>query len=99
MRNLSELINKFGNEKIEGITDSEQVQIFNALKDLEMYQKIGTIAEFMGLKDKQIPKNPIKVDSGVYDYDFDYECPSCGENIDEYEHHCKCGQILNWSEE
>lgn len=49
--------------------------------------------------EKQIPKKPIKVDSGVYDYDFDYECPNCRGNIDEDEHHCKCGQTLDWSEE
>lgn len=48
--NLAELINKFDNEKIKGLTDLEQMQIFNALKDLEMYQKIGSIFEFMELK-------------------------------------------------
>lgn len=48
--NLAELIDKFDNEKISGLTDFEQVQIFNALKDLEMYQKTGLIAEFMELK-------------------------------------------------
>lgn len=51
IENLSELIDKFDNLKIKGITDLEQVQIFNALKYLEMYQKVGTIAEFMELKD------------------------------------------------
>lgn len=60
MRNLSELINKFDNEKIKGITDSEQMQIFNALKDLEMYQKVGTIAEFMALK------NPVKTNETIF---------------------------------
>lgn len=47
---LSELIDKFGNEKIKGITDFEQVQVFNALKYLDMYQKVGTIEKFMELK-------------------------------------------------
>lgn len=47
---LSELIDKFDNEKIKGITDFEQVQIFNALKYLDMYQKVGTIEKFMELK-------------------------------------------------
>lgn len=51
--NMEELINKFDNEKIKGLTDFEQVQIFNALKYLEMYEKIGTIAEFMELKRMQ----------------------------------------------
>lgn len=60
MRNLSELIDKFDNEKIKGIASSEQMQIFNALKDLEMYQKVGTIAEFMTLK------NPAKTDETIF---------------------------------
>lgn len=60
MRNLSELIDKFDNEKIKGITSSEEMQIFNALKDLEMYQKVGTIAEFMTLK------NPAKTDETIF---------------------------------
>lgn len=51
--NMEELINKFDNEKIKGLTDFEQVQIFNALKYLEMYEKIGTIAEFTELKRMQ----------------------------------------------
>lgn len=51
--NMEELINKFDNEKIKGLTDFEQVQIFNALKYLEMYEKIGIIAEFMELKRMQ----------------------------------------------
>lgn len=44
------MIEKFDNEKIKGLTDFEHIQIFNALKDLDMYQKIGTIAELMDLK-------------------------------------------------
>lgn len=48
--NLTALIQKFDNENIEGLTDLEQVQVFNALKYLEIYQKIGTIAELMDLK-------------------------------------------------
>ena len=47
---LSGLIDKFDNEKIKGLTDFEQVQIFNALKYLDMYQKVSTIEKFMELK-------------------------------------------------
>lgn len=97
MRNLLELINKFDNEKIDGITDSEQMQIFNALKDLEMYQKAGTIVEFMELKDKQIPKKPIKIHTSQKR--FYYSCPVCENRQDRQEKYCyECGQALNWSE-
>lgn len=50
---LTALIEKFDNEKIKGLTDLEQVQVFNALKYLEIYQKIGTIAELMDLKNNK----------------------------------------------
>lgn len=48
--NLSELIEKFDNEKIKGLTDFECIQVFNALKYLDMYQRVGTIEKFMELK-------------------------------------------------
>lgn len=48
---VSELIKKLDDEKMKGLTDFEYVQFFDALKDLEMYQKTGTIAEFMELKE------------------------------------------------
>lgn len=51
--NLTALIQKFDSEKIKGLTDLEQVQVFNALKYLEMYQKIGTVAELMDLKNNK----------------------------------------------
>lgn len=35
------------------MTDLEQLQVFNALKYLEIYQKIGTIAELMDLKSNE----------------------------------------------
>lgn len=47
---LSELIEKFDNEKIKGLTDFEYIQVFNALKYLDMYQRVGTIEKFMELK-------------------------------------------------
>lgn len=47
---LSELIEKFDNEKIKGLTDFECIQVFNALKYLDMYQRVGTIEKFMELK-------------------------------------------------
>lgn len=32
--------------------------------------------------------------------DWGYECPCCGNrDIDYSEHHCECGQMLDWSEE
>ena len=50
---LTGLINKLDNENIAGLTGSEQMRIFNALKYLDMYQKIGTVAEFLDLKNSR----------------------------------------------
>lgn len=54
---LTGLINKLDNENIAGLTGTEQMQLFNALKYLDMYQKIGTIAEFMDLKNSRKHKS------------------------------------------
>ena len=53
--------------------------------------------------EKQIPKKPKIIGeyplTSMYDY-WGYECPCCGNPLIDYpDHHCKCGQILNWSEE
>lgn len=61
---------------------------------IEEYQEAKAMA--IDALEKQIDKKPIKVDSGVYDYPFDFECPNCRENVDEDEHHCECGQKLCW---
>lgn len=49
--------------------------------------------------DKQIPKPPIR---GA---NLDYQCPVCGHCVGwvdalawETEHHCICGQAINWNE-
>lgn len=61
----------------------------------------------MGIEalEKQISKQPrIIVNEYPYGYsdvcDDPYEivCPACGEELDELEHHCKCGQAIDWSD-
>ena len=54
--------------------------------------------------EKQIPKRPDIWDNKYYfsptpNDDWGYECPCCGNrDIDYPEHHCICGQALDWSE-
>ena len=56
--------------------------------------------------EKQIPKKPIKKNPICYErtkdgqehFAFDYFCPNCNEQIKITEHHCKCGQALDWSD-
>jgi hypothetical protein len=55
--------------------------------------------------EKQIPKKPIIWENRYYfspipNDDWGYECPCCGnQEIDYPEHHCDCGQALDWTEE
>jgi hypothetical protein len=53
--------------------------------------------------EKQIPRQPIFWRNQYFDSRFEddwgYECPCCGNrDIDYPEHHCICGQALDWSE-
>lgn len=48
--------------------------------------------------EKQIPKKPDEYYdgySGGYPV-IEYTCPNCGEEVDDTDHHCVCGQTLNW---
>lgn len=67
--------------------------------------KAATVCAISALE-KQIPKKPIKknpicyaktIDGQEY-FAFKYFCPNCNEQIKLSEHHCKCGQALDWSE-
>lgn len=54
--------------------------------------------------EKQIPKIPIIWENKYYysptpNDDWGYECPCCGnQEIDYPEHHCTCGQALDWDD-
>ena len=55
---------------------------------------------------KQIPTNPVKKNPIVYqldkdgheEYAYDYHCPMCDKKIKLWEHHCPCGQAIDWSD-
>lgn len=53
---------------------------------------------------KQIPKTPMIWEEKYYysptpNDDWGYECPCCGnQEIDYPEHHCICGQALDWDD-
>ena len=44
--------------------------------------------------EKQIPKKPYKDnENGVYEKEH---CPSCYRSLFPNDHHCKCGQAIDW---
>ena len=47
--------------------------------------------------EKQIAKKPYKDnENGVYEK---YHCPTCHRSLFPNDHHCECGQKLDWSDE
>ena len=47
--------------------------------------------------EKQIAKKPYKDnENGVYEK---YHCPTCHRSLFPNDHHCKCGQVIDWSDE
>ena len=47
--------------------------------------------------EKQIPEKPkLDNDNGIYETEH---CPNCNRQLFPNEHHCRCGQALDWSDE
>lgn len=62
------------------------------------YKAIGTVEECRAAVEKQKPKKPVKR-SFIIPYKGIDVCPGCKEPINKKQHHCKCGQAIDWSEE
>ena len=43
--------------------------------------------------EKQVPKKPSQDSVGLYYFPT---CPNCHKELESYDHHCECGQALNW---
>ena len=47
--------------------------------------------------EKQTPKKPYKDnENGVYEKEH---CPSCHRSLFPNDHHCECGQAIDWSDD
>lgn len=77
--------------KMEMLGDSEQMK----------YAKQTAIEAL----EKQIPKRPVRSNPICYSktndkqeyYEYDYYCPICNQKLEIKEHHCHCGQNIDWS--
>ena len=105
MKVNDELLDKIiRSSKPSNLNYEEAIEIIKDLSDrgYKSYNK----AKQMAIKalEKQIPKEPIiwknkSYDSPVPNDDWGYECPCCGNReIDYPEHHCVCGQALDWKD-
>lgn len=50
--------------------------------------------------EKQIKQKPIEYYDGYADgYPvIEFSCPCCGTDVEDTDHHCICGQCIDWSE-
>ncbi len=69
----------------------------------DVYDDISKVDELLQLNKivskalkKQIPKKPSQDSIGLYYFPT---CPNCHKELESYDHHCECGQRLDWSEE
>lgn len=74
-------------------------EAIKALEEIQQYREIGTVEECREAREKQKKKRPIKILVDPFEYDYDYICPNCRNELDgpalaEYCHYC--GQAIQW---
>ena len=82
------------------MTNEEAIEIIKiAIAEVEWnYPMEYAIAFETAIKalEKQIPEKPkLDNDNGIYETEH---CPNCNRKLFPNEHHCKCGQALDWSD-
>ena len=85
-----------------------RIKIHNKIHAAEEFPRAIKITEALDMAiealEKQIPKRPLIYEERWYfsptpNDDWGYECPCCGnQEIDYPEHHCTCGQALDWDD-
>lgn len=82
------------------MTYEEAIKNINALnavcgqKGLYDAEFESALAIAISALEKQIPKKPYKDnENGVYEKEH---CPSCHRSLFPNDHHCECGQAIDW---
>lgn len=88
------------------------MEIKEAIEALRFYQlklyngiyreKTGAFDVAISALEKQIPEPPKVAEGNDADGFWRPDrlfCPTCGKAIDPCEHHCICGQSIDWSED
>ena len=99
---LHDIVSEEQYEEIDG----KCVKIVDCLWELAKYKDLGTVGDCRAALEKQIPKKPIysEFNDNGYDEIIPYKaiCPICkyefefGTWNDEENHHCRCGQSIDW---
>lgn len=75
----------------------EAIEIIKiAIAEVEWDYPIDYIVAFekaIKALEKQIPKKPSQDSIGLYYFPI---CPNCHKELESYDHHCECGQTLDW---
>ena len=78
-------------EAIKNINALNAVCDQKGLYDTEFESALGLAILAL---EKQIPKKPYKDnENGVYEKEH---CPSCHRSLFPNDHHCECGQAIDW---
>ena len=76
----------------EAIKSMQNLKLVLCITDSERNSVNTAIA---ALK-KQIPKKPYQDnENGVHEKDY---CPTCHRSLFPYDHHCRCGQAIDWTD-
>lgn len=79
---------------------TEAIKIIEiAVAEVEWNYPMDYTAAFeaaVGALAKQIPRKPSQDSVGLYYFPT---CPNCHKELENYDHHCECGQALNWGDE
>lgn len=95
-------INMTLEEALEELSDAFQAEM--AHSDLlhyreEVERRLEALAIGTDAIAKQIPKKPIIITDICEELPFVLLCPNCNAELEAYEHHCTCGQALDWSDD
>lgn len=80
------------------MTYEEAIEILQEERDYAQFPKYVREAIKIATSaiKKQIPEKPkLDNDNGIYETEH---CPNCNRKLFPNEHHCKCGQALDWSD-
>ena len=86
----------------DNMTESEAIKILQRDLQIQLENKalpdgIEAIQIAIQALEKQIPKKPYKDnENGIYEKEY---CPICHISLFPNDHHCICGQAIDWSDE
>ena len=80
------------------INEAEAIECLKINKPTSGYVMLQESVDFaIQALEKQIPKKPYKDnENGIYEKEY---CPICHRSLFPNDHHCICGQAIDWRDE